>query len=109
MPATKHSVSSRQIVWCYNANIMMARMARTQISLDAELHRVARKRAADLGISLAEYVRRLIGQDLGTPRRRVDPSWVFDLGASGGSNIARNKDEMIGEAIAALREQRRRR
>src|SRR5437763_1301146 len=38
-------------------------MSRTQITLDRETHRRARKRAADLGISFAEYIRRLIAHD----------------------------------------------
>lgn len=83
-------------------------MDRTQISLDPELRRGARKRAAELGISLAEYVRRLIAQDLGKPHRRADPSVFFSLGSSGGSHIARDKDRMIGEAVEAEWTRRRR-
>ena len=33
--------------------------------------------------------------------RKVDVSSIFDLGSSDGSDIALNKDSMIGEAIAA--------
>jgi len=32
----------------------------------------------------------------------VDIARVFDLGSSGGSNIARNKDSMIAEAFQTL-------
>jgi len=83
-------------------------MARTQITLDSELQRRARKRAAEIGISLAEYVRNLVARDLSTPDRRADPSAIFDLGDSGGSDVARDKDRMIGEAIASKRPPRRR-
>jgi hypothetical protein len=76
-------------------------MARTQICLDSELQRGAREKANALGISLAEYVRRLIDRDIGTRRLTVSPSNVFDLGSSGGSNVARNKKAMLGEAVAA--------
>lgn len=76
-------------------------MQRTQISLDPELHSRARERAQQLGLSLAEYVRRLLARDLSAPRRTSDVSRVFDLGDSGGSNIAREKDAAIGEAVAA--------
>ena len=76
-------------------------MTRTQIALDSESHRRARERAADLGISLAEYVRRLVERDLGAGEQQVDPSALFNLGNSGGSDIARYKDEYIGEAIEA--------
>lgn len=77
-------------------------MARTQITLDPELQRRARQRAHDLGCSLAEYLRRLVVRDLGERTTRPDVSLIFDLGNSGGSDISKNKDEMIGEAIAAL-------
>jgi hypothetical protein len=84
-------------------------MARSQITLDRELQRRARDRAAQLGISLAEYVRRLVARDLGEPRPQADPSLIIGLGNSGGSNIARDKDRMIGEAIEAERQRETRR
>ena len=75
-------------------------MVRTQITLDPEIQRRARQRASDLGISLAEYVRRLVVRDLGSASIQADPALVFDLGRSSGSDIARNKDQMIAEAMA---------
>lgn len=86
-------------------------MARTQITLEPEMQRRARQRAADLGCSLAEYLRRLVARDLGGSQAKADPSVIFNLFNSGGSNIARDKDEMIGQAMDALnpRKQRRRR
>ena len=73
---------------------------RTQITLDAELQRRAHARAAELGISFTEYVRRLIANDLGDPKPRADISAIFDLGASAEpTNIARDKDKLIGEAV----------
>ena len=74
-------------------------MTRTQVSLDREMLRRARKRAAELGISLAEYVRRLVAEDLGERAQTVDPSVVFNLGSSGGSDIAADKDAMIADAV----------
>jgi hypothetical protein len=82
-------------------------MARTQISLDPEQHRQAQKRAAQLGVSLAEYLRRLLASDLGRPRTRRDASGVFALGSSGGADIARDKDRLVGDAVAARRDIRR--
>lgn len=76
-------------------------MVRTQITLDRELQRRARRRAAELGISLAEYVRRALARDLAPPTAKVDVSSIFNLGSSGGSNIARDKDAMIAEAMEA--------
>jgi hypothetical protein len=76
---------------------------RTQIYLPQEEHRRARRRAAELGVSLAEYVRRLVRQDLGGSGRKADVSGLFALGDSGGSDVARQKDAYAGEAVAAAR------
>lgn len=77
-------------------------MARTQITLEPEVHRRARQRASDLGVSLAEYLRRLVQKDLGTHQKKADVSCIFDLGRSADvSNIAKDKDRMIAEAIEA--------
>ena len=76
-------------------------MARVQVALPPEDHRRARTRAAELGISFAEYVRRLVVRDLGEPQPRGDISAIFDLGSGGPSDIARDKDEMVGEAVEA--------
>jgi hypothetical protein len=78
-------------------------MSRTQISFDAETHRRARRRAAELGISLSEYVRRVVARDLEAPSPSVDPSAIFDLGDSGGSDVARHKDAYVGEAVDSNR------
>jgi len=73
---------------------------RTQITLDPETQRRAQAKAADLGISFAEYVRRLVATDLGEAKRKVDVSILFDLIDEGPpTDIARNKDKMIGEAV----------
>ena len=78
---------------------------RTQITIDRDLLRRAQAKADSLGISLSEYVRRLVAADLGYRERKIfskrpDISAVFDLGTSGEpTNIARDKDEMIGEAV----------
>lgn len=76
-------------------------MVRTQISLDSELHTRVRARAAALGVSLAEYIRRLLDQDLAELPRRIDRSTIFDLGTSETSDIAARKDQMIGEATGS--------
>jgi hypothetical protein len=81
---------------------MMVQMnARTQITLDSEMQRQARRKAAELGISFAEYVRRLVARDLGSLRpRKADISILFDLIDEGPeTNIARDKDKMIGDAV----------
>ena len=78
-------------------------MARTQITLEPEQHRHARQRAAALGVSLAEYVRRLVARDIAAPERTVDLAAVLDLGDSQGSDVARRKDEYLAQAYAAGR------
>ncbi len=83
-------------------------MSRTQITLEPELRRRAHRRAADQGISFAEYVRRLLRRDLEEPPRpKADISAIFGLGDSGGSDIANHKDEYIGAAFDQLRRRRR--
>ncbi|MGH9631212.1 MAG: hypothetical protein ACRD7E_23150 [Bryobacteraceae bacterium] len=76
-------------------------MSRTQITLEPEIQRRAKQRANDMGLSLAEYVRRLLMRDLGQPRPNASPAAVFDLGASGESNIVSDKDRMLAEAFLA--------
>jgi hypothetical protein len=74
--------------------------ARTQIKLDPEMQRQAQAKAAELGISFAEYIRRLVSQDLGEPKPKAHISVIFDLGASDEpTNVTRDKDRMIGEAL----------
>ena len=82
----------------YDGTIMMVRM---QISLPTEEHRRARRRASELGISVAEYVRRLVARDLGEPGRTADPQSLFDLGDSGGSDVAREKDRYVRHAVGS--------
>jgi hypothetical protein len=78
--------------------------ARTQITMDRELQRRAHAKAAELGLSFAEYVRRLVAHDLGEPRRNGHISLLFDLGTSREpTDIARDKDQILGEAFWAER------
>lgn len=76
-------------------------MVRTQILLAAEEHRRAKARAAELGISLAEYVRRAIRSDLAVPPPKPDASEIIGMFDSGGSDVARHKDEYLAEAVGA--------
>jgi hypothetical protein len=76
-------------------------MARVQIAIPPEEHRRARRRAAELGISFAEYVRRLVAQDLGGARATTATDSLFDLGDSGGSDVAEQKDRYLRDAFSA--------
>jgi len=73
---------------------------RTQILFEPEEHRYARRRAAEEGVSLSEYVRRLVRRDRGE-ETRGDISTILGLGDSGGSDVARYKDRYVGEAVEA--------
>jgi hypothetical protein len=90
----------------YDGAIMMAK---TQITLETEMQRRARQRANDLGVSLAEYFRRLVARDLARPETAAHVDRIFDLGSSGGSDIASQKDSMIAEAFHSTRRKPRRR
>src|SRR5262249_41464680 len=82
-----------RVTW-YDGAIMMVK---TQITLETEMQRRARQRANDLGVSLAEYFRRLLARDLARPETAAHVDRIFDLGASGGSDIASHKDSMVAE------------
>jgi hypothetical protein len=74
--------------------------ARTQITLGPDMQRQAQAKAAELGISFAEYVRRLVAEDIGRPKPKADVSSIFDLVTDGPpTDIARDKRTMIGEAF----------
>ena len=82
---------------------------RMQVTFEPEEHRRAKRRASELGISLAEFVRRAVDDALGEPSRaKVDISDLFGIANSGGSDVANHKDEHVAEAIGAHLEQRRR-
>jgi hypothetical protein len=71
-----------------------SKMIRTQISLDKKEYALAKKEAKTLGISVAELVRRAIGQAL--PARGTAP-WMRYIGfvESGDPESSRNIDELV--------------
>lgn len=80
---------------------------RTQITLEPDQHRHARKRAAELGVSLAEYIRRLVRRDLAAEPAGGEVSAIIGLGDSGESDVARHKDAYVAAAVDARRSRRR--
>lgn len=74
-------------------------VVRTQISLDSEVHLKAKRKAAGMGVSLAQYFRTVIGRDLAEPADAPDVTAVFDLGTSGISEVSENVDRYVGEAV----------
>jgi hypothetical protein len=68
--------------------------------MDPEMRRGAHAKAAGLGLSFAEYVRRLVAKDLGEAKPKPEIAIMFDLVDYGKpTNIARDKDKMIGDAV----------
>jgi hypothetical protein len=77
-------------------------MSRTQITLETQTLRRARQRASEMGVSLAEYMRRLVVRDLDGPQAKADMTRVFDLGKSSGSDIGNDKNSMIASAFRSV-------
>lgn len=76
---------------------------RTQIALEPEQHARVKLKAASLGITMAEYVRRLVDRDLGQAGTGADISAIVGIGRSGGSDIAsEGTAAAAAEAVAAL-------
>lgn len=81
--------------WCYDGATMVVR---AQVTLDADTHRRAKLRAAERGISFAEYIRQVVGSDLGE-EKKTDISAIFGIGESGRSDISSNVDKYLGESL----------
>jgi hypothetical protein len=72
-------------------------MLRTQVSLDEQDYKLAKKEAAALGISVAEYVRRAIRSALPIPRLREQAKWMRFAGLveSGNPHSSQSIDEIV--------------
>lgn len=73
-------------------------VVRTQVTLDADMHRRAKKRAAERGISFAEYIRQTVDRDLGEAPK-ADIGDICGLFASGRSDISSNVDRYLSESL----------
>jgi len=89
-----HRWTNKLSEW-YDGTIMVVR---TQVTLEAEAHRRAKRRAADRGISFAEYIRQVVDNDIGELPER-DISTIFGLFDSGQSDVSRNVDKYLGESL----------
>lgn len=76
-------------------------MVRTQISLGVESHRHAKRRAAELGVSLSEYIRQLVARDLGELAPAGDVTRLFGLGESGHGDVASDIHPHVAAAVQA--------
>ena len=72
---------------------------RTMIVLPDHHHAEAKRKAARQGISMSEYIRRLVATDLTDGAPAADPSVICGIFDSGGSRIADGKQAMISEAM----------
>lgn len=73
-------------------------MVRTQISLPDRDHAAAKQRAAEMGISLSELIRRALSAQLNAqPRQRGDLSHLFGILDSGHSDTSSRVDELVAE------------
>lgn len=70
-------------------------MIRTQISLDEEAYREAKQEARQQGISLAEFLRRLVAA--GIRHRRTKRPWMRHAGAlaSGDCEASQSVDAVV--------------
>lgn len=73
--------------------------SRSQITLSPALDRRAKQRARELGISFAEYVRRVIAADLAHQQTAPPIVELAGIGDSGGSDVAAEKDRYLNEAF----------
>ena len=71
-----------------------------QVMFESEDRRRARRRAAELGLTLTEYVRRLVLADLDGWTPDDDTPAIIPIDDSG-EPIPPRKDIYIGEAVAA--------
>jgi hypothetical protein len=76
---------------------------RTQIALDPEQHARVKQKAASLGITMAEYIRRLVDDDLAGVEPQASPAVIIGIGRSGGSDIAREGKRAVADAVAGRR------
>lgn len=72
---------------------------RTQIALDDEQHARVKKKASELGVTMAEYIRTLVDRDLGKDNAQAPVASIVGLGDSGGSDIA-NELRASRDAVA---------
>lgn len=64
-------------------------------------HARAKRRAAELGISLADYIQRLPNRDLATTEAEADLASIIGMFASGESDIANQRSDAIRATVAA--------
>ena len=75
---------------------------RTVITLPDHMHARAKQRAADLGISLAEFARRIFEKELGMPAPQGDIDSICGMVTGEPFDMALDRERILGEAADAL-------
>ncbi|MDE0668756.1 MAG: hypothetical protein OXI48_06985 [bacterium] len=71
---------------------------RTIITLPDQLHAKSKSRAAELGISLSEFVRRVLTAELDAPSPQGDIDSICGFVSGAPFDMARDGDGLIAEA-----------
>ena len=79
---------------------------RTVITLPDQMHARAKRRAAELGISFAEFTRRLFEKELVAPEPQGDLESICGMVQGTPFDMARDGHSIIGTAVAAELAQR---
>lgn len=75
---------------------------RTIITMPDHLHAKAKQRAAELGISFAEFARRLFEKELSLPVPQGDIDSICGMVTGAPFDMARDGERILGEAADTL-------
>ena len=75
---------------------------RTIITMPDHLHAQAKQRAAELGISLAEFTRRLLERELGSSAPQGDIDSICGIVTGTPFDMALDREQIVGEAADSL-------
>lgn len=75
---------------------------RTIVTLPDHMHALAKHRAAELGISFAEFARRLFERELSRPAPQGDIDSICGIVTGAPFDMARDGEQIIGEAADRL-------
>jgi hypothetical protein len=68
--------------------------------LSAEAHRLAKQRAGELGVSLAEYIRQALDRELGEPAPPGDISAIFGIFNTGEADVSQGIYRYVDQAVS---------
>jgi hypothetical protein len=72
-----------------------------QVMLDPDDRRRARRRAAESGLTMSEYINWLVRHDLESWTPKADAPAIIPIDDSGATDMPAHKNRYIGEAVAA--------